>query len=212
MKTSIATKSIPHCASCGGLAKPEIVFFGEALPERFFKTIYSLRDADLLFIMGTSLTVHPFASLCDLVPDECPRVLINWDEVGDIGERDNDVLLLGDCDEMVSKICDAIGWGDELRKLWEDGKGSIEQAESDRLDKAESAGKEPSAPPAEEAVKELTEKIDTALKLTEGDDTKDKPSDKEEPSNDTAKATTEPETAAPKSKDDQTTDDTKGSS
>ena len=31
MKSKIAEKSIPHCALCGGLAKPEIVFFGEAV-------------------------------------------------------------------------------------------------------------------------------------------------------------------------------------
>ena len=47
-----------------GLVKPDIVFFGESLPERFFQ--YMNRDfsqADLLIVMGTSLTVQPFASL-----------------------------------------------------------------------------------------------------------------------------------------------------
>jgi NAD-dependent SIR2 family protein deacetylase len=37
MKEVIDAKEIPKCASCGGLVKPDIVFFGEALPMRFFE-------------------------------------------------------------------------------------------------------------------------------------------------------------------------------
>ena len=36
MKEVIDAKEIPKCPSCGGLVKPDIVFFGEALPMRFF--------------------------------------------------------------------------------------------------------------------------------------------------------------------------------
>jgi len=46
--------------------KPDIIFFGEMLPERF--QILADRDfvqADLLIIMGSSLVVQPFASLID---------------------------------------------------------------------------------------------------------------------------------------------------
>ena len=41
-------------------------------------------DCDLLIVMGTSLTVHPFAGLKDLVNDTCVRLLINREEVGKI--------------------------------------------------------------------------------------------------------------------------------
>ncbi len=44
--------------------KPDIVFFGEALPERFWEAAeVDLPAADLLLVMGTSLVVQPFASL-----------------------------------------------------------------------------------------------------------------------------------------------------
>jgi len=36
MKEVVADKQIPRCPECDGLVKPDIVFFGEALPERFF--------------------------------------------------------------------------------------------------------------------------------------------------------------------------------
>ena len=52
------------CDKCGALVKPDIVFFGEALPQRFFHlSKEDLPAADLLLVMGTSLVVQPFASL-----------------------------------------------------------------------------------------------------------------------------------------------------
>lgn len=50
--------------SCGGLVKPDIVFFGENLPERFWERVpLDFSEADLLIVMGTSLVVNPFAGL-----------------------------------------------------------------------------------------------------------------------------------------------------
>jgi NAD-dependent SIR2 family protein deacetylase len=46
------------------LVKPDIVFFGEQLPDRFYERMeYDFPTCDLLLVMGTSLVVHPFASL-----------------------------------------------------------------------------------------------------------------------------------------------------
>ncbi|ETS60728.1 hypothetical protein PaG_04631 [Moesziomyces aphidis] len=72
----------------GGLVKPDIVFFGESLPSRFFRCIPDLKKADLLIVMGTSLQVQPFASLIDAVPADCPRVLLNLEKVGEIASSD----------------------------------------------------------------------------------------------------------------------------
>ena len=53
-----------HTEGCRGLVKPDIVFFGESLPERFWRHIpEDFGAADLLLVMGTSLVVQPFASL-----------------------------------------------------------------------------------------------------------------------------------------------------
>jgi hypothetical protein len=55
----------PPCRqSCRGLVKPDIVFFGESLPPRFFELApLDFSAADLLIVMGTSLAVQPFAGL-----------------------------------------------------------------------------------------------------------------------------------------------------
>ena len=81
-------------------------------------TVPRLREADLLIVIGTSLTVRPFASLTTLVPEGCPRVLINMDPAGDIGTRPDDVVLLGRCDDIVRKICRELGWEKELDREW----------------------------------------------------------------------------------------------
>ena len=75
---------IPRCtiAKCKGVVKPDIVFFGENLPERFFKCVREdFKQCDLLIVLGTSLVVQPFASLIDRVGPHCPRLLINMEVI-----------------------------------------------------------------------------------------------------------------------------------
>jgi NAD-dependent histone deacetylase SIR2 len=75
--------------------------------------------------MGTSLTVHPFASLAGMVDSSCPRVLINLDHVGDFGSRTDDVVLLGRCDDVVKDLCKELGWEDELLRFWDETEASV---------------------------------------------------------------------------------------
>jgi NAD-dependent histone deacetylase SIR2 len=120
MRTAIQTNTVPHCltAPCTGLVKPDIVFFGEQLPASFFEARDLPADADLAIVMGTSLSVHPFASLPGFCKDRTPRLLINSEQVGEMGSRADDVLLLEDCDGGVRKLAEACGWLDELEELW----------------------------------------------------------------------------------------------
>ncbi|KAK7208561.1 putative histone deacetylase-like protein [Myxozyma melibiosi] len=109
---------IPRCKKCKGLVKPDIVFFGENLPARFFKLLDNdLSAADLVIVAGTSLQVHPFASLPSQV--SCPRILFNLEAVGDFGRRKTDVIRLGACDEGIRDLADQCGWGKRLTELWE---------------------------------------------------------------------------------------------
>lgn len=54
----------PHCPRCGGLLRPDVVWFGEALPvEALAQSIAALRQCDFVFSVGTSSLVYPAASL-----------------------------------------------------------------------------------------------------------------------------------------------------
>ena len=55
----------PHCPDCGGIIKPDIVFFGESLDEMMLKYIggMDIPACDELWCIGTSLLVHPAADI-----------------------------------------------------------------------------------------------------------------------------------------------------
>ena len=58
----LSSKPIPRC-DCGGIIKPDVVLYEEALDEGIiFNALDAVGQADLLIIGGTSLTVYPAAS------------------------------------------------------------------------------------------------------------------------------------------------------
>ncbi|KAI3403993.2 HST2 [Candida oxycetoniae] len=129
---------IPTCEKCQGYVKPNIVFFGEGLPAKFFETWKKDRDqVELAIISGTSLTVYPFASLPFEVSKKCTRVLINKEKVGDIGSRKSDVLALKDCDSVVDVLASLLGWKDELDVLYEAGKKKCQVSKAKAKAKAD---------------------------------------------------------------------------
>ncbi|XP_053923783.1 NAD-dependent protein deacetylase sirtuin-3, mitochondrial isoform X4 [Cuculus canorus] len=115
----VMADKVPRCSVCTGLVKPDIVFFGEELPQRFLLHLTDFPMADLLFVIGTSLEVEPFASLAGAVRSSIPRVLINRDLVGPFAwqQRSNDVAQLGDVISSVEKLVELLGWTAEMETL-----------------------------------------------------------------------------------------------
>ncbi|XP_049956778.1 NAD-dependent protein deacetylase sirtuin-3-like isoform X1 [Schistocerca serialis cubense] len=101
-----------------GLVKPDIVFFGEALPDRFFLYQDDVLWADLLIVIGTSLEVYPFAAIADEVPHDVPRLLLNRDVVGSFGMRKHDTIVTCDIIEGVTRLAKELGWHEELMELY----------------------------------------------------------------------------------------------
>ncbi|KAM8969471.1 NAD-dependent protein deacetylase sirtuin-3, mitochondrial isoform 5-T6 [Sarcophilus harrisii] len=56
-RVDVMADRIPRCPICMGVIKPDIIFFGEQLPQRFFLHMADFPMADLLIIIGTSLEV-----------------------------------------------------------------------------------------------------------------------------------------------------------
>lgn len=59
------SKGVPKC-ECGGLIRPDVVLYGEMLPNCFEDAIKYISKADTLIVAGTSLTVQPACGLVDL--------------------------------------------------------------------------------------------------------------------------------------------------
>lgn len=165
MDDKTTNDGIPVCTKCLGYVKPDIVFFGEGLPERFFKLWEEdADDVDVAIVAGTSLTVMPFASL----PAECGkktlRALLNKEVVGDFkyGRRRSDIILELDCDEAAETLAELLGWRQELDELFELAKakfaGETTTAEEEAQIVAEAIAKEEAA--EEEYKKDFDEKVD----------------------------------------------------
>lgn len=91
-----------------GVLKPDITFFGEALPSKFHKTIREdILECDLLICIGTSLKVAPVSEIVNMVPAHVPQVLINRDPVK---HAEFDLNLLGFCDDVATLIAQKCHW------------------------------------------------------------------------------------------------------
>ncbi len=78
---------VPRC-SCGGIVKPDVVLYEEALKEEtLLGAVRAIAAADLLIVGGTSLTVYPAAGLLNYFSGK-HLVLLNRDETGRDGAAD----------------------------------------------------------------------------------------------------------------------------
>ncbi|KAI8271793.1 NAD-dependent protein deacetylase hst1 [Colletotrichum sp. SAR 10_98] len=92
-----------------GVMKPDITFFGEALPDEFSRrlTEHDRDKVDLVIVIGTSLKVTPVSEIVSWLPGNIPQIYISRQAVSHINF---DIDLLGDCDVVVSELCRRAGW------------------------------------------------------------------------------------------------------
>ena len=58
---------LPYCSQCGGLLRPKVVWFGEALdPADIQQSVEALKTCEMMLVIGTSGAVQPAASFADI--------------------------------------------------------------------------------------------------------------------------------------------------
>lgn len=68
--------SLPPRCACGGMLRPGVVWFGEALPpEAFARAAQAARDAEVFLALGTSAVVYPAAGLPRVALEHGARVV-----------------------------------------------------------------------------------------------------------------------------------------
>ena len=97
---------VPRC-SCGGIIKPDVILYGEMLPEEYSLAVSYIYKAETLIVVGTSLTVEPACGLVKLFNGK-NLVIINdtltqYDDLATlvIHEKMEDVIkkIKGDVDD-----------------------------------------------------------------------------------------------------------------
>ncbi|MBQ1352692.1 MAG: NAD-dependent protein deacylase, partial [Firmicutes bacterium] len=92
---------IPRCRKCGGVVKPDVVLYEEALDDNVIRgAVKAITDADTLIVGGTSLVVYPAAGLVQYFRGD-NIILINksqtaYDNNADLVIYDSIGKVLGD--------------------------------------------------------------------------------------------------------------------
>ncbi|MFQ6112673.1 MAG: NAD-dependent deacylase [bacterium] len=95
---------LPFC-SCGGLLRPDVVWFGEALPEKLLKLSYTAaQNCDVFFSVGTSAVVQPAASF-PLIAKENGAFTIEVNPERTPISSIVDEVILGKSGEILLSLC-----------------------------------------------------------------------------------------------------------
>lgn len=90
---------VPHCG-CGGRIKPDVVLYEEGLDQDILsRSVAAIRQADMLIIGGTSLSVYPAAGLVQYYRGT-KLVVINKTELG----TGADLTVIGSIGEVLSQV------------------------------------------------------------------------------------------------------------
>ena len=105
---------VPTCLDCGGIVRPDIVLYEEALDMSLFQSAAEhIRRADLLIVGGTSLLVYPAAGLVSEF-DKGKMILINRQETPFDGKAD--MVVRDSIGETLGKAVFG-GEGNEIQQL-----------------------------------------------------------------------------------------------
>ena len=99
----------PHCSACGGLLKPDFIFFGEGIPEKALQRSYQeASQAGLFLLVGSSGEVQPACQIPPLAKARGARVIeVNLHESNFTPIAD--VFLQGPATAVVGSLVKELG-------------------------------------------------------------------------------------------------------
>jgi NAD-dependent protein deacetylase/lipoamidase len=102
-------RGVAICSACGGAVKPDVVLFGELLPEEAMVRATELaEEADLMLCVGSSLAVHPVAGLPQLtLAGGGALAIVTKGETP--YDCDAELKLDGEVDAELAALVDALG-------------------------------------------------------------------------------------------------------
>lgn len=96
------TEGVPRCPVCGEIIRPDVVLYEEALDERIIeRAVRAIREAEVLIVGGTSLTVYPAAGFLDYFQGDRLVVL---NKSATAADQAADLLIREPIGQVLSKI------------------------------------------------------------------------------------------------------------
>lgn len=103
-------ENVPQCKSCGGLLRPDVVWFGESLPlDQLEGAVEAARTCDVFFSIGTSGVVQPAASLAHAARVQGTVIVEINAEQTSLTEK-ADYFFQGKSGEILPELVQAV-WG-----------------------------------------------------------------------------------------------------
>jgi NAD-dependent deacetylase len=105
----VSLEEMPPRCTCGGVLKPDGVFFGEQIPPEAYRRAMALAQrCDLLLVVGTSATVSPANHLPYLVKAGDGTVIEVNTEATELTGGLSDYLIRGKAGEVLPCLVDAV--------------------------------------------------------------------------------------------------------
>ena len=100
---------IPPRCSCGGILRPDCVFFGELIPQQeLYRSQRASASCDVMLVVGTSATVQPAATMPFIARDNGATVIEINPEPTPLTPRISHLLLLGSAGAVLPRLVSAI--------------------------------------------------------------------------------------------------------
>jgi NAD-dependent deacetylase len=94
----------PHC-ECGGILRPDVVFFDETIPmDAMWRSRQTAADCDLMLVVGTSAIVHPAALMPVIAKESGAKVVEINPEKTPLTADISNYLIMGKAGEVMNRI------------------------------------------------------------------------------------------------------------
>ncbi|MEO8514477.1 MAG: NAD-dependent deacylase [Ignavibacteria bacterium] len=104
----VSEKKVLKCEKCGGLIRPDVVWFGEMLPAKALKKAEECAmDSEVFFSIGTSAEVYP-AAMLPLIAKRSGAYVVEINIKPTVMSFDLDEILQGKSGEILSELVSKI--------------------------------------------------------------------------------------------------------
>jgi NAD-dependent deacetylase len=105
----VDVSEIPPRCDCGGILRPDAVFFGEMIPaEAMWRSRQAATDCDLMLVVGTSAVVQPAAMIPVIAKDNGAKIVEINPEKTSLSFEVSDYLIMGKAGKVINQILNAM--------------------------------------------------------------------------------------------------------
>lgn len=112
--SKVDMSQIPPRCECGGIYRPDVIFFGEMIPQHaLLRSSQISAECDIMLVVGTSAVVYPAASMPAIAKQNGAKIIEINQESTHLTDNISDYLIMGKAGEVVKNVINEV----ELLKL-----------------------------------------------------------------------------------------------